>query len=113
MAGSLRELETHYAMKKVYVLTIAFAAAGAFAFAEEQSATQLETPEATRGVLLQKGFIKRGNEVFKLERVTRATKLEGIEVDAQGNIMKDGKRIELKEGQMVSPEGQVTESPVK
>lgn len=111
-------------MKKVYILTIALATAGAFAIAAEQGATQQPSqqsgqqpgqhePQATHGALMQKGFIKRGNDVFKLERVTRATKLEGIEVDAQGNILKNGKRIELKEGQMVDPEGHVTESPVK
>lgn len=61
----------------------------------------------------EKGFIKKGNEIFRVERVTKGTKLEGIQVDPQGNILKDGKRLELKEGQMLTPEGQVTQSPLQ
>lgn len=57
--------------------------------------------------MLKKGFIKQGDKIFKIDQVTKATKLEGIEVDPQGHIMKDGKRMELKDGQLVTPEGQI------
>ncbi len=63
--------------------------------------------------MLKKGFIKKGDQIFRVEQVTKATKIEGLELDAQGNLLKDGKRIELKEGQMVTPEGEVTKSPLE
>lgn len=61
---------------------------------------------------MQKGFIKKGDTIFRVERVTKATKVEGLQLDDQGNLLKDGKKIELQEGQMVTPEGEVTKSPL-
>ena len=94
---------------------IAAVAAGTLsvaAFAAEPT-TQHEAPGRTGGLMLKKGFIKKGDAIFRVEQVTKATKIEGLELDDQGNILKDGKKLELKEGQMVTPEGEVTKSPLE